>query len=108
MKLVRNIIRFTMSALLVAVAASCGSEESALVKHAEAEGAAAAHALISDMPLNDLDLQNRLLTIRSNEYELRRDGHDEAADAYIAGFVNVITAESDTLTTILGYEKTTD
>ncbi|MDE7153603.1 MAG: hypothetical protein K2O00_04050 [Muribaculaceae bacterium] len=103
-----KIIRLALPAILMTLIAACSSEESELLKRAESEGAAAARELISDMPLSDMDLQNRLLTIRSNEYELRRDGHDDAADAYIAGFIGVITVESDTLTTILGYEKTTD
>lgn len=88
--------------------ASCDTQESALVSRAEEEGATAARELIADMPISEIDMQNRLLTIMSNEYELRKNGHQKAADAYIDSFMSVMATESDSLTKLLGYEKTID
>ncbi|MDE6265721.1 MAG: hypothetical protein K2M07_00025 [Muribaculaceae bacterium] len=96
-----------LSIIFISFLYACDSEESAIISRAEKEGAQAAHELIEDMPLSEIDMQNRLLTIMSNEYELRKDGHSKAADAYIDSFITVLSSESDSLTNVIGYEKTT-
>lgn len=88
--------------------AACSGNATVKSSRAASEGAKAAEQLINDMPMSDIDLQNRLLTIRDNEYRMRRDGNAEAADRYIESFEQVIKQNSDSLTTILGYEKATD
>lgn len=96
-----------LAAVVLTLCTAC-SGESALVSKAKEEGAAAAHELIDNMPMQEIDMQNRLLMVMNNEYELRRDGHPEAAEAYMNSFVETIASQSDSLSTILGYEKTAD
>ena len=100
---------FKTIGLAVAMTVLCTacSGESALVSKAKAEGEAAANELIENMPMQEIDMQNRLLMVMNNEYELRRDGHPEAAEAYMNSFIETIS-QSDSLSTILGYEKTAD
>lgn len=104
-RIYRMLTKILPVALFLMLVTACGSEEKALVTKAETEGAEAAHALIADMPLSEIEMQNRLLTVLNNEYELRKDGHTEAANAYMESFINVLTSESDSLSNIMGYEK---
>lgn len=103
-----KLLKISLLSLLLAIFSVSCSADSELVSRAEEEGEKAARNMIEDMPMSEMDMQNRILTIMNHEYELRRDGHPEAAEAYIDSFIETLSNESDSLTTILGYEKTTD
>ncbi len=80
---------------------TCKSESSKRTDQAETAAVEAARKLIADQPMNDMQLQSRILEIRSNEFKLREAGFDKAADNYISIFEATVRAESDSLARII-------
>ena len=77
-------------ALLIVLATSC-SEKSRQADRAEEVGRIHARQLVEDMPLGEMQLQERLLKVRANEWELRKAGNPDAADRYITSFQTAVT-----------------
>lgn len=74
------------------IACTCASE-----REAKLRGESDAKALIESLPMSDMDIQNMLLEVRSNEYDYRSLGQDEEADEYIGAFTDYMRLYCDSL-----------
>lgn len=81
--------------------ASCGGERHRQNENAVESGRMHALKFIESQPMNEMELQNCLIEIRSNEYKLRQAGYDDAASKYIETFESTVRAESDSLAKIV-------
>ncbi len=76
---------------------SCGSE-SEQISPASERGQLDAAALCSDsISLTNHELTAAILAVRSREWQMRSQGFDSDADAYIEAFRNYITEHNETL-----------
>lgn len=75
---------------LILILSGC-SEKSRQAGRAEEVGQIHAVRLIESLPLDEMKLQDYLLGIRANEWELRKAGNPDAADRYIKSFQTTVT-----------------
>ncbi len=85
----KHYIAFIIATLMLV---ACHSEE----KDAQQLGEYHAKQLLTK-PLSDKELQYRLLEIRAIETEIRSNGYNDAADAYIKAFTDCIKVNNDSL-----------
>ena len=89
------------------MAASCSCSASKECKLVSQRGANDAVTLVERADaMSQMQLESYLLRVRANEYEYRREGKDDVADAYIEAFEMTLVEKSDSLASlILGDES---
>lgn len=80
---------------------SCGGERRRQNDNALESGRMHALKFIEAQPMTEMELQNCLIEVRSNEEKLRRAGYDEAASKYVETFESTISTECDSLAKII-------
>lgn len=78
---------------------SCGdaAKRKREVNTARVLGRAQAMELSASVPLDTIEMEKLLIDVRSREAELRRRGHSEVADVYIASFLATLDSVNPSL-----------
>lgn len=100
-------IRYMLGAavLTATLAAGCSSRTEEKKREKASEyGEQHAREIVESLPMDEMQLQGRLLEVRSNEHLYRSNGRDKEADAYIEAFSEYMKLHCDTLAQTLGIE----
>ncbi|MCM1517758.1 MAG: hypothetical protein NC117_03875 [Pseudoflavonifractor sp.] len=102
----RKIVSILGGAALAAIlTAGCSSRIEVKKREKASEyGEQHAREIIESLPMDEMQLQGKLLEVRSNEHLYRSNGRDGEADAYIAAFSEYMKLHCDTLACTLGME----
>lgn len=98
-KKLNKIIICAVMAVLTLVTASCSQKEQlpADIPQATERGRSDAQALL-DIASDDIaELHSALLSVKAREWEMRREGHDQSADAYINAFKEYVSTQNKPL-----------
>lgn len=89
---------FPLLLAATAMLSSCGGDDSCEVSPAAERGRCDAEALCTDSAtLSHHALTAALLAVRSREWQMRSQGYDDDADAYIEAFRQYITDHNESL-----------
>ena len=84
---------------VMAVMTSCSQKEEVIenVTQATERGQSDAQALLNISTDNVRELHAALLSVKAREWEMRREGHDPSADAYITAFKEYLAGNNKAL-----------